>query len=85
MRHSSCRDVAVIEVVSPCAATTNSAVLAAAEAIEGLMSLTEIDCNRGMFKRAMQFFTDHPKLSFEDCCLAKYAELSNRRTLVDLR
>ena len=55
--------------------------VAAAEAVEGLMSLTQIDCNRVMFKRALPFFTDHRKLSFEDCCLATYAELSNAEPL----
>jgi len=28
------------------------------------MALTQIDCNRVMFNRALSLFTDHPKLSF---------------------
>ena len=70
-------DVAVIEVVFALCPHYEFSRAAAAEAIEGLMSLTQIDCNRVVFKRALPFFTDHLKLSFEDCCLATYAELSN--------
>ncbi len=52
-----------------------------AEAIEGVMSLHEINCNRGLFVAALPLFTKHPALSFEDCCLAKYAELNNAKPL----
>lgn len=74
-------DVAVIEVVFALCRHYEFSRDAAAEAIEGLMSLTQIDCNRVVFKRVLPFFTDHPKLSFEDCCLATYAELSNAQPL----
>ena len=50
---------------------------AATEGSEGLMSFTQIDCERVMFKIALPFFTDHPKLSFKDRCMGAYAELSN--------
>jgi predicted nucleic-acid-binding protein len=74
-------DVAVIEVVFALCRHYEFSRAATAEAIEGLMSLTRIECNRVMFKRALTFFTDCPKLSFEDCCLATYAELSNAEPL----
>lgn len=74
-------DIAVIEVVFALCRHYEFSRAAAAEAIEGLLSLSQIDCNRVMFKRALPFFTDHPKLSFEDCCLATYAELSNAEPL----
>jgi predicted nucleic acid-binding protein len=74
-------DVAVIEVVFALCRHYEFSRAAAAEAIEGLMSLTQIDCNRVMFERALPFFTGHPKLSFEDCCLTTYAELSNAEPL----
>lgn len=74
-------DVAVIEVVFALCRHYEFSRAAAAEAIEGLMSLTQIDCNRVTFGRALPFFTGHPKLSFEDCCLATYAELSNAEPL----
>ena len=74
-------DVAVIEVIFALCRHYGFSRAAAAEAIEGLMSLIQIDCNRAIFKRALPFFTHHPKLSFEDCCLATYAELSNAEPL----
>lgn len=74
-------DVAIIEVVFALCRYYQFSRAAAAEAVEGLTSLTEIDCNRALFSRALPLFTDHPKLSFEDCCLATYAELSNAQPL----
>ncbi|MCV7125616.1 PIN domain-containing protein [Mycobacterium lacus] len=74
-------DVAVIEVVFALCRHYEFSRAAAAEAIEGLTSLTQIDCNRDMLMRALAFFTVHPQLSFEDCCLATYAELSNAEPL----
>ncbi len=47
------------------------------EAIEGLMALAEINCNRILFETALPFFKPNPSLSFEDCCLAAYAELND--------
>jgi predicted nucleic-acid-binding protein len=52
-----------------------------AEAIEGLMSLPEINCNRGLLVAALPLFTKYLSLSFEDCCLAKYAELNDAKPL----
>lgn len=74
-------DIAVIEVVFALCRHYKFSRAAAGEAIEGLMSLTRIECNRVMFKRALVLFTEHPKLSFEDCCLATHAELSNAEPL----
>jgi predicted nucleic acid-binding protein len=74
-------DVAVVEVVFALCRYYEFSRAAAAEAIEGLMSLAEIECNRDLFERALLLFVDHPKLSFEDCCLATYAELSNAQPL----
>lgn len=74
-------DVAVIEVVFALCRHYEFSRAAAAEAIDGLMSLTEIDGNRALFKRAIPPFTAHLKLSFEDCCMAAYAELSGATPL----
>jgi len=74
-------DIAVIEVVFALCRHYEFSRAAATEAIDGLMSLTQIDCNRVMFKRALPSFIDHPKLSFEDCCLATYAEFSHAEPL----
>ncbi|KAA1249540.1 type II toxin-antitoxin system VapC family toxin [Mycobacterium simiae] len=74
-------DIAVVEVVFALCRHYKFTRAAATEAIEGLMSLTRIECNRVMFRRALALFTDRPKLSFEDCCLATYAELANAEPL----
>ncbi|HJQ09180.1 MAG TPA: PIN domain-containing protein [Candidatus Saccharimonadales bacterium] len=51
------------------------------DAIEGLMSLTEINCNRALFEKALPLFVKSSSLSFEDCCLAAYAELNGAKPL----
>lgn len=52
-----------------------------AEAIEGLMTLAEINCNRELFSRALPIYKKHRHLSFEDCCLAIYADLNDAKPL----
>ena len=52
-----------------------------AEAVNGLMALTEIACNQSLFEKAIPLFTNHSSLSFEDCCLAVYAELNDAKPL----
>jgi predicted nucleic-acid-binding protein len=54
---------------------------AIADAINGLMSLTETRCNHPLFEKALPIYTQHSKLSFEDCCLAVYAELDDAQPL----
>lgn len=40
------------------------------------MRLDKINCNRTMLRKALAPYTTRPNLSFEDCCLATYAELN---------
>lgn len=51
------------------------------EAIEGLLALPSINCNRALFETVLPLWNEHPKLSFEDCCLAVYAELNQAQPL----
>jgi predicted nucleic-acid-binding protein len=53
----------------------------AAEAIDGLMNLKEVNCNRMLFDKALPQFVAHLKLSFEDCCLSVYATLGDAEPL----
>ena len=55
--------------------------LQATVAVDGLMRLSEIDCNRALFERALTLYIDHVSLSFEDCCLAIYAQLNDAEPL----
>ncbi|MFZ1812211.1 MAG: PIN domain-containing protein [Candidatus Saccharimonadales bacterium] len=45
--------------------------------ITQFIRLEVINCNRLMLDAAMAIYVDHPSLSFEDCCLAVYAELND--------
>ena len=45
--------------------------------ITQFIRLEVISCNRLMLDAAMAIYVDHPSLSFEDCCLAVYAELND--------
>jgi predicted nucleic-acid-binding protein len=74
-------DTAVIEVIFVLERHYTFPRLAIVEAIEGLLSLTEINANRALFKAALPLFAKYPSLSFEDCCLATYAELNNAKPL----
>ncbi len=70
-------DTAIIEVVFVLCAAYTFTREQAAEAIVGLMNLTEVNCNNALLESALPLFIDHPKLSFEDCCLSIYAELDS--------
>lgn len=74
-------DTAIIEVAFVLERHYTFSRSAIAEAVDGLMSLTEINCNRTLFERALQLFTKNSSLSFEDCCLATYAEIDNAKPL----
>jgi predicted nucleic acid-binding protein len=69
-------DTAIIELVFVLARHYGLARTEVAEAVEGLMALPELSCNRSLFGKALPLFVKNPKLSFEDCCLAAYAELN---------
>ncbi len=51
------------------------------ELLRSFMQLEVINCNRSMLRQALEYFTAHPALSFEDCCLAVYAELDDAQPL----
>jgi predicted nucleic-acid-binding protein len=74
-------DTAIIEIVFVLERHYQFTRTQIAEAVEGLMSLPEINCNRGLFAAALPLFIKHFTLSFEDCCLAKYAELNDAKPL----
>lgn len=74
-------DTAIIEVAFVLGRHYSFSRQAVVEAIEGLMSLTEINCNRLLFAKVLPLFVKSPALSFEDCCLATYAELNEAKPL----
>jgi predicted nucleic-acid-binding protein len=74
-------DTAVIELVFALQRHYGFTRRQVAEAVTGLMQLSEINCNRTLFEKALSMFLEHPALSFEDTCLATYATLSNAEPL----
>lgn len=74
-------DTAIIEVVFVLCRAYEFSRTQAAGAIEGLMALSELDLNRSLFEKSLPFFVKHPGLSFEDCCLAVYAQLNDAEPL----
>lgn len=51
------------------------------EAFRDIMDMPKLNCNRQLFDRVLPSFVSHPALSFEDCCLAVYAELNSAEPL----
>lgn len=74
-------DTAIIETVFVLERNYKFTRTAIVETIEGLMSLAEINCNRPLFLKALPLFSKYSSLSFEDCCLAVYAELNEAKPL----
>lgn len=74
-------DTAVIELAFVLERHYGFSRLQIAEALDGLMRLKEINCNRVLFENALPVFTKHSGLSFEDCCLSSYAKLNKAEPL----
>lgn len=49
--------------------------------LEGLFKYMNIQVNFGLFEKALPMYLEHPALSFNDCCLAAYAELNEAEPL----
>ena len=51
------------------------------EHLERVLDLPNINANFALWKRVFPAFLEHPQLSFNDCCLAAYAELNESEPL----
>ena|SRR5665213_1176806 len=74
-------DTVIIELVFALDRYYGFSRLQITEAVDGLMKLKEINCNRVLFKKTLALFINHSGLSFEDCCLAIYAQLNEAEPL----
>ena len=52
-----------------------------ADGMQRLLWFPEIKYNRELFKRVFPMYLEYPALSFNDCCLAVYAELNEAEPL----
>jgi predicted nucleic-acid-binding protein len=74
-------DTVIIELVFALDRYYGFSRLHIAEAVEGLLKLKEINCNRILFEKVVPIYINHSGLSFEDCCLAIYAQLNEAEPL----
>lgn len=74
-------DTVIIELVFSLDRHYGFSRLQIADAVDGLMKLKEINCNRALFEKALAIFIHHAGLSFEDCCLTVYAQLNDAEPL----
>lgn len=51
------------------------------ERMQWLLELPDLNMNRELFERVFPIYLEHPALSFNDCCLAVYAELNEAEPL----
>lgn len=49
--------------------------------LQFILSLPRIRANFNLFERVFPMYLEYPKLSFNDCCLAVYAELNGAEPL----
>lgn len=49
--------------------------------LRNLFTMNEIRANFALFEKVFPMYLEYPKLSFNDCCLAVYAELNEAEPL----
>lgn len=49
--------------------------------LNGLLKPLNVNANLGLFERVFPMYLEHPKLSFNDCCLVVYANLNEAEPL----
>jgi len=84
LRQKACYDVAdlaveeVVYVLQKGFGWTRAGIV---EALRSVLDLSWFDYNRALFTRVFPLYLEHPGLSFNDCCLAVYAELNQTEPL----
>lgn len=74
-------DTVIIELVFGLDRYYGFSRLQIVEAVDGLMKLKELNLNRKLFEKVLPLFVKQPGLSYEDCCLAIYAQLNDAEPL----
>lgn len=74
-------DLAVTEavyVLQTCYGWTRDGIV---DSLQEVLEGQSINYNRALFERVFPMYLRYPKLSFNDCCLAAYAELNEAEPL----
>lgn len=74
-------DTAIIEVVFVMSRAYGMTRGDIVRVVMAFMRLTQINCNRALFDRALEHYQAHSALSLEDCCLEAYAWLNGAAPL----
>lgn len=74
-------DTVFIELVFVLGRFYDYSRVATVETVRNLAGLAQLNCNRVMLDRALEYYGSHPALSFEDCVLVAYAELGDAAPL----
>lgn len=75
-------DLAVVETVFVLNRYYKLDRMTIASLFDSFFENPKIECNVTLFKSALSYYVQKPALSFEDCCLAVYAELNNALPLL---
>lgn len=84
MRSNIVYDVADLAITEAVYVLKNDYRLSREEIVDGihkLLGFPGVNYNQALFERVLSMYLEHPKLSFNDCCLAIYAELNGAKPL----
>ena len=74
-------DLAISEIIYVLETKLGYDRAAVVETVRLIMNLPNISCNKTLFNLVLPLYLERPKLSFNDCCLAGYAQLSGAKPL----
>ncbi len=84
MRQNVMYDVADLVITKAVYVMQSTYGLSREKIVDGLQKLLwfpEINYNRNLFDQVFPMYLEHPKLSFNDCCLVVYANLNEAEPL----
>ncbi len=84
MRHGVTYNIADLAVSEAVYVMQNQYGLSREEIADGICRLLwfpGINYNKNLFDKVLPMYLEHPKMSFNDCCLAVYAELNEAEPL----
>ncbi|MDR2336512.1 MAG: PIN domain-containing protein [Candidatus Nomurabacteria bacterium] len=74
-------DLAIVEIVYVLEKAFKFGRTDVTNALNAIVNLPNINCNRELFRLALLAYLTRPKLSFVDCCLTEYTRLNQAESL----